>query len=455
MAALVSRLSGRSYRLVASLARGGMGEVFVAHEVGPKAPARPVPVAIKTLLPEVVGDPAMLARFLDEATLSARLDHPNIARLVDFGEQLGRPFAAFELLDGSDLAECLQALQRKGKLPPVEVALAVVAEVCAGLHHAHTLRRDGVPMQVVHRDLSPSNLFVTVDGRAKVLDFGAATGRFRITQTAMGMIIGKLEYMAPEQIRGETLDARTDVYALGLCLFEALTLQRALGAMNQSERVRKVANAAVPDLSEVRPGLPPGVVAALQQATAADPDARFGSARELATALQAELAGLTSSSPREILGRFHQSCFGTVHRAAREARLSRLMAAPIPGPEVPFTWSAPPIDEAAEGDTLISATQPGNTRRDRPAEANTDRALHPPQPTPVMAAPAIPISDSTPAPLPAPALEDEDEDEDNRVESVAVPRPRRLMGVVLVAAVLLAAAAVGVALGHAGSTLSP
>lgn len=452
MTALVSRLSGRSYRLVALLARGGMGEVFVAREVGPKAPRAPAPVAIKTMLPEVAGDTSMLARFLDEATLSARLSHPNIARLVDFGEAAGRPFAAFELLDGADLGACLDALGQRGKLPPVEVALAVIAEACLGLHHAHTLTRDGTPLQVVHRDLSPSNLFVTRDGRTKVLDFGAATGRFRTTQTAMGMIIGKLQYMAPEQIHGEPLDARTDVFALGLCLYEALTLQPALAAPTEIERVRRVAQGEVPDVAGVRTGLPPGVVAALKRATAARPGERFPSAEALAQALLQELDGLTASPPREILARFHASCFAPARLARRQERLAALMAQEPSLAPLPFDWSAPPLEEDDAGRTLVSAPQAPSpsTRRDRPAEPITDREPAPPQKTPVMPQPVLPLPPTAIRPaLPAKAPKPPPP-----VEPVGAAAPRRWRTPALVAAVLIAAAAVGVALGHAGAALS-
>ena len=293
MGALASRVTGRRYRLLAALAKGGMGEVFVGEEVGPKAQADSPLLAIKTLLPDVALDATMLNRFLDEARLSARLDHPNIARLTDFGEAAGRPFAVFELLEGADLAECLDQLIERRAQVPVEVALAVIIESALGLQHAHTLQKDGLPLEVVHRDLSPSNLFLTRAGQVKVLDFGAAWGRDRITRTATGMIIGKLEYMAPEQVKGDSLSARTDVFALGLCLWELLTTRRPYASSNEREQVSKIFHAHVPDLAELRPGLPATLYDAVKRAVAADPMVRFGSASELAKALEPLLLAIT------------------------------------------------------------------------------------------------------------------------------------------------------------------
>src|SRR6185312_8552554 len=255
-----------------------MGEVFVGEEVGPKAHAQSPLLAIKTLLPDVALDATMLNRFLDEARLSARLDHPNIARLTDFGEAAGRPFAVFELLDGADLAQCLDQLIDRRAPVPVEVALAVIIEAAQGLHHAHTLQKDGQPLEVVHRDLSPSNLFLTRAGEVKVLDFGAAWGRDRITKTKTGLIIGKLEYMAPEQVKGEVLSARTDVFALGLCLWELLTTRRPYASDDEREQVNNIFFARVPDLAGLRPGLPVALYDAVKRTVAATPLERFGSA---------------------------------------------------------------------------------------------------------------------------------------------------------------------------------
>lgn len=382
MGVLSSRLTGERYRLVAALAKGGMGEVFVGESLGPERRR----VAIKTLLPEASQDRVALGRFLDEARLSARLDHPNIARLLDFGEAAGRPFGIFELLEGADVGDCLdQLIERRGLTPP-EVALCIAIEACRGLHHAHTLEKDGAPLEVVHRDISPSNLFLTRTGQVKVLDFGAAWGRDRLTRTATGMIIGKLEYMPPEQVKGERLDARSDVFALGLCLHEALALSRPYQSANERELVKKIYYAEVPDLRHLRPGLPEGLYAALDRATDPDPERRFESAAAFAQALEPVLRGITRAPVEEILGRFYRNCFGAARDERRAARLKELLARPVVDADA-FAWAAPELSEVAPAIDLQSEEievvgTPQPARGDEPDTEKEPAPLDPPQAAP-------------------------------------------------------------------------
>ena len=421
MAILASKLTARQYRLVASLARGGMGEVFVGQEVGPKAQPDAAPVAIKTLLPEVLQQDNMLERFLDEARISARLDHPNIARLQDFGEAAGRPFTVFELLVGANLGECLDALIVKQTQMPAEVALAVVAEACRGLHHAHTLAKDGSPLQVVHRDLSPSNLFLGANGEVKVLDFGAAWARDRITQTAKGLIIGKLEYMAPEQVQGKPVDARTDVFALGLCLHEFFTLKRPYACTDEREQISRIYHAQVPPLERLRPGLGRPIYQAVRRATAADPKHRFQSAAELAQALDEILGDLTEQPAQKILHRFYLSCFGPdrdVQRARRLTELGSVAAANEEG----FAWEAPALRE----DSAVTA----------PAGAGA---------APANGGPKLPEPDTDPEPGPFATASE---------PAAAAPR-RSYLGFALIGAAVLAALFVGLIIGRVGASLGP
>jgi len=396
LGALASRVTGRRYRLLAALAKGGMGEVFVGEEVGPKAQARSPLLAIKTLLPDVALDASMLNRFLDEARLSARLDHPNIARLTDFGEAAGRPFAVFELLDGADLAQCLDQLIDRRAQVPVEVALAVIIEAAQGLHHAHTLQKDGQPLEVVHRDLSPSNLFLTRAGEVKVLDFGAAWGRDRITKTKTGLIIGKLEYMAPEQVKGETLSARTDVFALGLCLWELLTTRRPYASNDEREQVNNIFFARVPDLTGLRPGLPVALYDAVKRMVAPDPLQRFGSASELAKALEPLLLAVTKDPRGELLTRFYGNCFGIGRHERREARLSELRAQPL-ADGTSFEWDAPSLNDFAERVELNSENIEivGTPQPLRGPEPDTDKD---PDPLGIRAKPRGNENPTTPTP---------------------------------------------------------
>jgi serine/threonine-protein kinase len=425
---LASQVTGRRYRLLAALARGGMGEVFVGEELGPKASAQPR-VAIKTLLPDAARDATMLSRFLDEARLSARLSHPCVARMLDFGQAAGRPFAVFELLRGADLGECLDALIARGRSGPVEVALAVAMQACQGLHHAHTLEKDGKPLQVVHRDLSPSNLFVCDDGQAKVLDFGAAWGRDRFTQTATNMIIGKVEYMAPEQVHGKPVDARTDVFALGLCLHESLTLKRPYAGFDEREQVRRIFEAEVPRLEELRPGLPRALYAVVRKALAKSHLERFGSAQELGEALLPLYRAQTSEAPQARLQRFFAECFGPERTERREARLRALQALPVPDATQAFRWEAPSLHEQVQAvalgtSDLRSVSEPAPLRG---VEPETDPDDRPPAAAPTAVLAAKPASGA---------------------RAKASTRAALLVGAAVLAALLL-----GVAIGHLGATL--
>lgn len=436
MGVLASKLTGRRYRLVAALARGGMGEVFVGQEVGAKARAGAPLVAIKTLRREGASDDTALNRFLDEARLSARLDHPNIARLLDFGEAAGRPFAIFELLEGADLGDCLDRLIDRELTTPPEVAVAIGIEACQGLEHAHTLEKDGEPLQVVHRDLSPSNIFVTRDGHAKVLDFGAAGGKDRLTRTATGLIIGKLEYMPPEQVRGQPLDARSDVFALGLCLHESLALQRPYACADEHEQIRLIYNAEVPELRELRPQLPAALYAALQKATSADPAQRYPSAQAFSRALEPILRKLTRDPVEKVLARFYRSCFGAERDQLRAARLKELLARPVVDADQ-FQWAAPSLKdepgtiELGTSDLEVVGT-PQLADDDPPTFAETDgvdddEALEP-APARKKASPRAP---STPAPA----------------------QPPRYLGYAVIAGVVLLALLAGLVIGRLGANL--
>jgi serine/threonine-protein kinase len=338
---LKSQVTGRQYQLVAALAKGGMGEVYVAREVGPKAPAAPRWVAVKTLLPEVLTQPGFLARFLDEARVSARLDHPKLARLLDFGEAAGRPFLAFELLEGADLDDTVSQAHAQGQPVPVDIACRVVAQAARGLAHAHALAEDGRPLGIVHRDLSPGNLFLAASGQVKVLDFGAAAGRDRLARTATGLVIGKVQYMAPEQVRGAPLDGRTDQFALALCLHELLTHQRPHEGLGEREQLRLAFEGAAPDLEGACPEAPEALVALHRRATAVDPADRFPDCVAFAEALEAVVRAGSALDDTAALARYARALWGAERVPARRAQLEALWDQRRPDDD--FRWDAPPL----------------------------------------------------------------------------------------------------------------
>src|SRR5215831_8092279 len=201
-----------NYRLLRRLARGGMAEVFLATQKGPEGFERPI--AIKRILPHLVEELEFVEMFMDEARLAARLAHPNIAHIYEFGKAADYYFIAMEYVDGPSVADlCRSAHERP---VPLEHATRIAAETCAGLHYAH---QHGV----VHRDVSPQNILVSVDGAVKLVDFGIAKATHQMNRTRPGVIKGKFAYMSPEQVEGKPLDGRSDVFNVGIVLYELVT----------------------------------------------------------------------------------------------------------------------------------------------------------------------------------------------------------------------------------------
>jgi serine/threonine protein kinase len=243
-------------------------------------------VALKRPGSDLAHEPEHLAMFLDEARLAARLNHPNVVHTYEVGQRNGQPFIAMEFVDG-------QPLSRIRRLPalPLALHLSIIADVLLGLHHAHELRDfDGTSLQVVHRDVSPQNVLVSYDGAAKLVDFGIAKAQTQLSQTLAGYVKGKIAYMSPEQIIGESLDRRTDLFAVGVLLWEASARRRLWPGIPARERIRLLEAGDVPSLTELDPQLPPALDAICRRALAFLPARRYQSAAEIEAELQALLA---------------------------------------------------------------------------------------------------------------------------------------------------------------------
>ncbi len=209
------------YLLESRLASGGMAEVFVARRVGPHGFTKRV--ALKRILPQYARDPDFVAMFIDEARLAAQLDHPNIVQIFDFGEQQGALFLAMELVAGSNVNRVLRAVSERGEGAPVDVALSVAWDTARALAYAHAVRgEDGGPLGLVHRDVSPANILLTRTGHVKLSDFGIARAAGADPRTDDGRLRGKLGYMSPEQVMGQPLDGRSDVFTLVTVIAELL-----------------------------------------------------------------------------------------------------------------------------------------------------------------------------------------------------------------------------------------
>jgi serine/threonine protein kinase len=287
------------YEVRAKIAEGGMALLYLGRS--PDA-GRPV-VALKVIRPEYARDLQFVAMFLDEAKLTSRLDHPSIVEIYEQASQDGNLFIAMELLFGQSLAAVWEATEKRGSRLAPEVVAFLGARVADGLHHAHELRDDaGVSQHVVHRDINPSNIFVTYAGHVKIVDFGLAKAVDRLTSTVAGVVKGKLAYMAPEQITGPDVDRRADIFALGTTLWELTVGRRLFKAKNDAETMRNVREAIVPDPCSIVPSYPPRLARILMRALARDRDERYATAAELAKDLDGYvLAGGRIINPATLL----------------------------------------------------------------------------------------------------------------------------------------------------------
>jgi serine/threonine-protein kinase len=275
------------YRLCLKVASGGMANVYLACVDGPheNGGLRRV-VALKVLYPRLASDPQFVDMFFDEARLASMIHHPNVCSVVDFGADEGTYFLAMELLVGESLKKIRGALARKAaESDPAKHAAyvaRVLADSCEGLHAAHELcDANGQPLEVVHRDVALDNLFVTYDGVVKVVDFGVAKLAHARHRTRTGIIKGKMDYVAPELLKGDRADRRADVWGLGIVLWEMLTLRRLFHRATDVATLGAVLGGEVTPPSKVRPGLPEELDAIVLRALARDPEQRYATARDL------------------------------------------------------------------------------------------------------------------------------------------------------------------------------
>ncbi len=213
------------YHLIERIATGGMAELYRAKLYG--AGGFEKDLAVKKILPHLGSDEAFVQMFMDEAMITVTLNHGNIAQVLDFGELDGEYFLVMEYVDGIDLQALIKRSAENYEPTPAALAAHIVAEICLGLEYAHNkLGPDGQPLQIIHRDVSPQNVLISFEGQVKLVDFGIARAASRITSTQAGVIKGKVAYMSPEQLIGQTVDARSDVFAVGIILYELLTHRR-------------------------------------------------------------------------------------------------------------------------------------------------------------------------------------------------------------------------------------
>jgi serine/threonine-protein kinase len=279
--------------LIASLGQGGMAKVYLALMAGPAGFNKLL--VVKALREDMLSaSEEFVQMFLDEARLSARLNHPNIVQTYEVGESEGRYFIAMEYLEGQPLRSVQRKCDPSGM--PLEEELRVLSDTARGLHYAHELTGfDGEPLGVVHRDVSPQNVFLTYDGQVKLLDFGIAKTQDAEHLTKVGVIKGKIDYIAPEQIRGEKIDRRADVFALGAMMWEALTGKRFAGGPKVADvtKIHTRVTGGEAKVRDLKPDVPAELARIVELALALDPDDRYATALAFAEDVENYLEGLS------------------------------------------------------------------------------------------------------------------------------------------------------------------
>ncbi len=298
------------YEVISHLATGGMAQIYLARQSGLGSFERHV--VLKTILRERASDQRFVTMFLDEARLAATLNHQNVAQVYEVDQADGAYFMAMEYVHGENARAILETTLRRGWTIPLELAVMIVSGAAAGLHHAHERKgKQGQPLNIVHRDVSPANIMVGFDGSVKVLDFGIAKAEERATKTVGGTIKGKYGYMSPEQCKGKPIDRRSDIFALGICLYELTTLRRAFKGNDDFETMKRIVAGDVMLPSVAVPGYPRELEAIVLTAMANDPGSRFQTAAEMIEALDAFTVRAKLNGSDTAMGRFMTQLFGS------------------------------------------------------------------------------------------------------------------------------------------------
>ncbi len=287
----------QKYKIIRKFDAGGMAEVFIADAVGAGGIIKRV--AIKRILPSLVENKKFVAMFLDEARVATLLSHANIVQTFDVGESDNSFFIVMEFVDGASLKGIIDHLAERGALIPMGAAIKFVIEACKGLDYAHNaVDYRNKPLNIVHRDISPPNLLISVRGEVKVVDFGLAKAASQLEETDPGVVKGKFSYLCPEAIQGLVVDHRADIFSLGIILWELLTGKRLFYGENEYKTVQLVERCHIPAISQLNPHVPQVLDDIVYKALIKDRDLRFQHAADFADALNSFLfsAGLKATS---------------------------------------------------------------------------------------------------------------------------------------------------------------
>ncbi len=332
------------YQIIRQLATGGMAEVFLAKATGPRGFEKTL--VLKCILPQLANEPAFVEMFLFEAMLAARLTHPHIVQLFDLGEADGSYFLAMEYVDGPSLRALIKRASAQGLLLPPTLCARLISHACEGLAFAHDFvdADTGQPLELIHRDISPDNILLSLQGAVKVGDFGIAKAAGQVHKTKSGVIKGKISYMPPEQLRAQDMDRRADVYALGVVLYELLTLRKPYRASSEPGLMHSILFESPVPARQHRPDLPEAMQRILARAIAKDREQRYPDCH----ALQADLEDFILAMGKPVTARqvsqfIHQVLSGPGGLAPSSPPLPSVEPAPVSTRVQP-----PPAPEASK-----------------------------------------------------------------------------------------------------------
>ncbi len=350
------------YTLLRVLAKGGMAELFLAIQKSVAGFEKLI--VIKRILPSMNQDKAFIEMLLHEARIAATLSHPNIVQIFDVGQAEGLYFIAMEHVHGEDIRSIVRGMKVKN-VPefPLEHALAIAIGMCAGLMYAHDKRDlDGTQLGIVHRDISPQNVVITFSGDVKIVDFGIAKSDNKTqTETKSGKLKGKVPYMSPEQARGEVIDARSDIFATGVMLFELTTGKRLFKGSSEFETLKLICEREYPRPSQVRPGYPPELERIVMKSLAKDVAERYQNAREMQADLEAFVRNNRIAVSNIALSQFMQGLFEDKLQSQKEALIQGKALADI------IAQQDPQPSELDMSQALLSTPATGHTLTDVPA----------------------------------------------------------------------------------------
>ncbi len=277
--------SSGKYRPFRRLAVGGMAEIFLAYARSGHGFEKLV--VLKRVLPQYAENREFMRMFLDEARLAATLDHSNVVHVYDIGEHAGNFFFAMEYVHGQSLLKLMRQITNLRRWLPLEHALGIIIATCTGMHYAHEkIGLDGTPLGIVHRDVSPPNILISYDGSVKVADFGIAKAAIATSTTAVGTLKGKIPYMSPEQCRSTPLDRRSDIFSIGILLYELTVGRRLFQAETELGIIHKIVNGIIPPPSQLLRGYPEDLERIVYRALQIDVEHRYPTARALQVDLE-------------------------------------------------------------------------------------------------------------------------------------------------------------------------